>query len=160
MTMTCTINKLMTAISNYHPEYNLVNVDIFNAEETQYGWSADYGRITLIKNNKRKVLTPEDIWFLFDYEIPSHFNFPKNNSSRKIVRNKYITVSIENKQKEFKNKEGQLIQYYPSRTFVINDNHTIKEIQNLTRERYEQDLVLSDRRIAMLEEEREKAIEE
>ena len=142
--MQSTINKLMTAVLEQYPKVSLVNVDIFDAQENEYGWTTDYARISLTIKGKTKVLSPDEIYNLFNQQLP-YFRFPKNNASRKIVKDRYLTVSIEANQKSFTNNKGEVIKYYPSRTFPINNRKLIQELSDLTQERYKRFIELSSR---------------
>ena len=142
--MQSTINKLMTTVLEQYPKVSLVNVDIFDAQENEYGWTTDYARISLTIKGKTKVLTPDEIYNLFNQQI-DYFRFPKNNSIRKIVKDRYLTVSIEANQKSFTNNKGEVIKYYPSRTFPINNRKLIQELSELTQERYKRFIELSSR---------------
>ena len=142
--MQSTINKLMTTVLEQYPKVSLVNVDIFDAQENEYGWATDYARISLTIKGKTKVLTPDEIYNLYNQQI-DYFRFPKNNASRKIVKDRYLTVSIEANQKSFTNNKGEVIKYYPSRTFPINNRKLIQELSDLTQERYKRFIELSSR---------------
>ena len=144
--MQSTINKLMTTVLEQYPKVSLVNVDIFDAQENEYGWTTDYARISLTIKGKTKVLSPDEIYNLFNQQLP-YFRFPKNNASRKIVKDRYLTVSIEANQKSFTNNKGEVIKYYPSRTFPINNRKLIQELSDLTQERYKRFIELSSRAI-------------
>ena len=98
----------------------------------------------MTNKGKTKVLTPDEIYNLFNQQI-DYFRFPKNNASRKIVKDRYITVSIEANQKSFTNNKGEVIKYYPSRTFPINNRKLIQELSDLTQERYKRFIELSSR---------------
>ena len=129
------LNKLMNAILEHYPKTELVAIDICDASEGGWGWTSDYCRITLRIKGQNRVLTPDEIYTHlggFDY-----ISFGKNNQSRKIVRNKFMTVYIEAKQKEFTTNQGETVKYYPSRTSLITDNKLIKELRNLSLTRLE-----------------------
>ena len=142
--MQSTINKLMTTVLEQYPKVSLVSIDIFDAQENEYGWTTDYARITLTIKGRTKVLSPDEIYNLFNQQLP-YFRFPKNNASRKIVKDRYLTVSIEANQKSFTNNKGEVIKYYPSRTFPINNRKLIQELSDLTQERYKRFIELSSR---------------
>ena len=144
--MNCSINKLMSAVLEQYPKVSLVSIDIFDAQENEYGWTTDYSRITLTIKGRTKVLSPDEIYNLFNQQLP-YFRFPKNNASRKIVKDRYLTVSIEANQKSFTNNKGEVIKYYPSRTFPINNRKLIQELSDLTQERYKRFIELSSRAI-------------
>ena len=137
------LNKLMNAILEHYPKTELVTIDIYDASEGGWGWTSDYCRITLRINGQNRVLTPDEIYTHlggFDY-----ISFGKNNQSRKIVRNKFMTVYVEAKQKEFTTNQGETVKYYPSRTFPINNRKLIQELSDLTQERYKRFIELSSR---------------
>lgn len=144
--MQSTINKIMTAVLEQYPKVNLVSIDVFDAQENEYGWTTDYSRITLTIKGRTKVLSPDEIYNLFNEQL-LHFRFPKNNASRKIVKDRHLTVSIEANQKSFTNNKGEVINYYPSRTFPINNRRLIQELTELTQERYKRFIELSFRTI-------------
>ena len=129
------LNKLMNAILEHYPKTELVAIDIYDASEGGWGWTSDYCRITLRIKGQNRVLTPDEIYNQFGGF--HYISFGKNNQSRKIVRNKFMTVYVEAKQKEFTTKQGETIKYYPSRTSLITDNKLIKELRNLSLTRLE-----------------------
>ena len=129
------LTKLMNTILEHYPKTELVTIDIYDASEGGWGWTSDYCRITLRINGKNRVLTPDEI---YTHLGGSHYIcFGKNNQSRKIVRNKFMTVYVEAKQKEFTTNQGETVKYYPSRTSLITDNKLIKELRNLSLTRLE-----------------------
>ena len=129
------LTKLMNAILEHYPKTELVTIDIFDSNEGEYGWTSDYCRITLRIKGQNRVLTPDEI---YTHLGGSHYiSFGKNNQSRKIVRNKFMTVYVEAKQKEFTTNQGETVKYYPSRTSLITDNKLIKELRNLSLTRLE-----------------------